>query len=223
MAGFLILLAFLTLVLAGLLYVLYGLKANYEVACRTELPLILLPVDCGNPLWLAVDRKVVQWVCRIPFSSGNFTRFNWRGWEILDRYRAHQQFGDALLLVTPGKNYLQLCNAEAVAEIFQRRADFPRPPEATGKKTRNLDHTPSEALTKIMVEMLNVFGPNLGTVSGSPMIRTFTHFSDRWAPMAKTSQDYSVMLQRAYQYTGLVGKHSSSNGHDSILVVTTLR
>ena len=115
------------------LYLLYGLSVNYTAARKTGLPLIVLPFDCGNPLWLIIDRKVAQLVRRIPFGPGTFTRFNWRGWEIWDRYRAHQQLGDAIFFVTPGKNYLQLCDAEAVSEIFQRRGDFPRPPESTGK------------------------------------------------------------------------------------------
>ncbi|KAI4200988.1 MAG: hypothetical protein LQ350_003557 [Teloschistes chrysophthalmus] len=121
----------LALSLSTALYLLYGLLVNYNAARKTGLPLIVLPVDCGNPLWLIIDRKIVQFVRRIPFGSGTFTRFNWRGWEIWDRYRAHQEIGDAILLVTPGKNYLQLCDADAVSDIFQRRADFLRPPEAT--------------------------------------------------------------------------------------------
>ena len=123
----------LALSLGTVLYVLYGLLVNYNEARKTGLPLIVLPFDSGHPLWLIIDRKIVQLVRRIPFCSGTFTRFNWRGWEIWDRYRAHQQLGDAIFFVTPGKNYLQLCDAEAVSEIFQRRADFVRPPEATGK------------------------------------------------------------------------------------------
>ncbi|KAL8974704.1 MAG: hypothetical protein Q9197_001073 [Variospora fuerteventurae] len=115
------------------LFILYRLLVNYNAARKTGLPIIVLPVDCGNPLWLIVDRKIAQWIRRIPIGSGTFTRFNWRGWEIWDRYKAHQQLGDGILFVTPGKNYLQLCDAEAVSEIFQRRADFLRPPEATGK------------------------------------------------------------------------------------------
>ncbi|KAL8780127.1 MAG: hypothetical protein Q9213_006611 [Squamulea squamosa] len=86
-------------------------------------------------------------VRRIPFGSGTFTRFNWRGWEIWDRYRAHQEYGDAIFFVTPGKNYLQLCDAEAVSDILRRPIDFPHPPEST--------------------EMLNIFGPNVGTVVGT--------------------------------------------------------
>lgn len=134
MAGSLVVIALLALFLGWVFYVLYGLKVNYDDARKTGLPLIVLPFDSANPLWMVVDRKVVQLVRQIPFCSGNFTRFNWRGWEIHDRYRAHQQLGDALLFVTPGKIYLQLCDAEAVSEIFQRRTDFPRPPEATGKR-----------------------------------------------------------------------------------------
>ncbi|KAI4224912.1 MAG: hypothetical protein L6R36_004312 [Xanthoria steineri] len=142
-----LLLAPVALFLSLALYLLYGLLVNYTAARKTGLPLIVLPFDCGNPLWLIIDRKVAQLVRRIPFGPGTFTRFNWRGWEIWDRYRAHQQLGDAIFFVTPGKNYLQLCDAEAVSEIFQRRGDFPRPPEST--------------------EMLNIFGPNVGTTDGT--------------------------------------------------------
>lgn len=123
----------IALFLSIVLYLLYGLLVNYNAARKTGLPLIVLPFDCGHPLWLIIDRKVAQLVRRLPFGSGTFTRFNWRGWEIWDRYRAHQQLGDAIFFVTPGKNYLQLCDAEAVSDIFQRRGDFPRPPESTGK------------------------------------------------------------------------------------------
>ena len=124
----------LALLLGCASYLLYGLLTNYNAARKTGLPLVVLPVDCGNPLWLIIDRKVAQLVRRLPFGSGTFTRFNWRGWEIWDRYRAHQELGDGIIFVTPGKNYLQLCDAEAVSDIFQRRGDFPRPPEATGKE-----------------------------------------------------------------------------------------
>ena len=134
MAGLLVLLALLTLVLAWLLYALYELKVNYDNARKTGLPLIILPFDSANPLWMVIDRKVVQLVRHVPFCSGNFTRFNWRGWEIHDRYKAHQQLGDAFIFVTPGKLYLQLCDVNAVSEIFQRRTDFTRPPEATGRR-----------------------------------------------------------------------------------------
>ena len=123
----------LALSLGTVLYFSYGLLVNYNAARKTRLPLVILPFDSGNPLWMIFDRKIVQLVRRIPFCSGTFTRFNWRGWEIRDRYRAHQQLGDAFFFVTPGRNYLQICDAEAVSEIFQRKADFRHPTETTGK------------------------------------------------------------------------------------------
>ena len=151
--------------LGVIFYVLYGLFVNYAAARKTGLPLIILPFDCGNPAWLIIDRRIVQLIRRIPFCSGTFTRFNWRGWEIWDRYKAHQELGDAIFFVTPGKNYLQLCDAEAVSDIFQRRADFLRPPESTG---RDLAHSQSKCVTKRVIEMLNIFGPNVGTVGSPP-------------------------------------------------------
>jgi cytochrome P450 len=107
---------------------------------------VVLPIDSGNPLWMSVDTRALSLFRRLPFSFPNFTRFNWRGWEIEDRYQAHQELGDAFIFVTPGKNWLQLCNAEAIADIFARNKEFGRPTE--------------------MLEMLNVFGPNLGTTEG---------------------------------------------------------
>lgn len=189
----------LTASLGTVLLILYRLLVNYNAARRTGLPIIVLPVDCGNPLWLILDRKIAQWVRRLPVGSGTFTRFNWRGWEIWDRYHAHQELGDAFLFVTPGKNYLQLCDAEAVSDIFQRRADFLRPPESTGKIiVPTLIHVRLAETHPRLIEMLNIFGPNVGTVSSPPL------FGDRMAyktdgrnAMAKTSKNHSFLLQRA--------------------------
>ncbi|KAI4287669.1 MAG: hypothetical protein L6R35_003075 [Caloplaca aegaea] len=174
------------------LFILYRLLVNYDAARKTGLPIIVLPVDCGNPLWLIVDRKIAQWIRRIPIGSGTFTRFNWRGWEIWDRYKAHQQLGDGILFVTPGKNYLQLCDAEAVSEIFQRRADFLRPPEAT--------------------EMLNIFGPNVGTTDGTQWQRhrkiTASSFNEQ--------VNQRVWMESIIQSTGLIHYWSSKSSITSV-------
>ncbi|KAL8686035.1 MAG: hypothetical protein Q9224_005574, partial [Gallowayella concinna] len=140
--------------------------------------------------------KIVQFVRRLPFCSGTFTRFNWRGWEIWDRYRAHQELGDAILLVTPGKNYLQLCDAHAVSDIFQRRADFLRPPEAT--------------------EMLNVFGPNVGTTDGTQWQRhrriTASSFNEH--------VNQRVWVESILQTTALIQSWSSKPSINSVATDT---
>lgn len=146
MAGYSLFLGFIIPVAGWVLYVLYCLAVNYNLARKTGLPLVILPIDSGNPLWMAVDTKILPYFKNLPFTK-NFTRFNYRGWEIHDRFRAHQEIGDAFILVTPGKNWLQLCNAETLIDINARSREFTRPTE--------------------MLAMLNVFGPNLGTTEGA--------------------------------------------------------
>ena len=210
----------LTIALGTVLYVLCGLLVNYNAARKTGLPLIVLPVDCGNLLWLIIDRKIVQFVSRILFCSGSFTRFNWRGWEILDRYRAHQELGDAILFVRTEKNYLQLCDADAVSDIFQRRADFLRPPKSTGKV---LTHTRLIDTHEGLLEMLNIFGPNVGTV-GSPSFFYRSNCSlDRLLdPNSKDIEESQLRLSITCQSTRLDGKHTSSYWHNSLLVLQVL-
>jgi hypothetical protein len=127
-----LLLLFLLPVIAWIFYTASCLARNYYQARKIGIPLIILPIDSGNPVWMSVDTIILPFFKRIPFGSGNFTRFNWRGWEIQDRFRAHLELGDAFVLVTPGRNWLQLCNAEALADVFQRRDDFVRPIEMLG-------------------------------------------------------------------------------------------
>ncbi|KAI0006870.1 cytochrome P450 [Xylariaceae sp. FL0662B] len=122
------------------------LLRNYFTARKVGVPIRVIPISHGNPFWMIVDKKVLSIVKRLPFGSGSFTRYNWRGWEVEDRCRSHLEMGDAYMLVTPDKNWLYLCNPETLMEVFRRRTDFPRPLE--------------------VYQMLNIFGPNLSTVEG---------------------------------------------------------
>ncbi len=81
---------------------------------------------------MSIDTLIIPFFKYLPFGTGNFTRYNWRRWEIQDRFRAHEELGDAFVFVTPGKNWVQVCNADTLADIFQRREDFVRPTEILG-------------------------------------------------------------------------------------------
>lgn len=116
-----------------LLYCAFCLVKNYLRARKIGIPIIVLPIDPGNPLWQSIDRKIIAVVRCFPFGSGTWTRYQWRGWEISDRYKAHQELGDAFIFVTPGNSWLQLCDAEACADVLRRRDDFPRPVEMVGR------------------------------------------------------------------------------------------
>ncbi|KAI8634022.1 cytochrome P450 [Xylariaceae sp. FL1651] len=122
------------------------LLQNYLSARKLGLPIRILPISHGNPFWMIVDKRVISLIKRLPFGDSNFTRYNWRGWEVEDRCRSHLEMGDVYLQVTPGKNWLYVCNPEALLDIFRRRSDFPRPLE--------------------IYQLLGIFGPNLSTVEG---------------------------------------------------------
>ncbi|KAI1363650.1 cytochrome P450 [Xylaria arbuscula] len=123
------------------------LLINYRSAQKLRLPLRVLPISHGNPFWMIVDSKVTSLFRRIPFvGDNNFTRYNWRGWEVRDKCRSHLEMGDAYVQVTPGRNWLYLCSSDSLLEVFRRRSDFTRPLE--------------------LYELLGIFGSNLATVDG---------------------------------------------------------
>ena len=134
--------------LLWLFYVLYSwycLFCNYLIARKVGIPVCLIPINPENPLWMVVDKKIfIPIFEKLPFGSGSFTRFNWRGWEFVDKYRAHEEMGDVFMIVTPGRNWIHLCNPEALTEVLRKERDFPRPME--------------------IFEMTKVFGDNLSTV-----------------------------------------------------------
>ncbi|KAI0487071.1 cytochrome P450 [Xylaria cf. heliscus] len=122
------------------------LLSNYLSARKLGVPIRVLPISHGNPFWMIVDRRVTSIFKHFPFGDNNFTRYNWRGWEVRDRYRSHLEMGDVYVQVTPGRNWLYLCSPESLLELLRRKSDFPRPLE--------------------LYKLLDIFGPNLSTVDG---------------------------------------------------------
>lgn len=125
-----------------------SLLRNYLIARKIGIPIRIIPIDHVNPIWFLIDGHVQPVVKRL-FGESTFTRYNYRGWELFDRYYTHKELGDAYILVTPGRNWVYIASPEALTNIFHRRTDFPRCLELT--------------------EMLNVFGPNISTVSIATM------------------------------------------------------
>ena len=161
MASYLLPLLWAVPIVGWVLYSWYCLFINYLTARKIGVPLVIIPVSHENPLWMIVDKKIfIPLFERLPFGSGNFTRYNWRGWEFQDKNKSHLEKGDVFVVVTPGRNWLYLCNAEALLDVFQRRADFPRPLELFGRP-----QLPCNSPTMLTwPEMVKVFGPNLSTV-----------------------------------------------------------
>ena len=183
---------------AWVTYSWYCLLLNYLEAQKIGIPLRVIPISHENPLWMVVDKKMfIPLFERPSFGSGNFTRYNWRGWEFADKYNSHLEMGDVFMLVTPGRNWLYVCNAEVLVELLQRKSDFPRPLGLFGMHfSLNYIHG-----TNVTSEMVNKFGPNLSTVSVFLLIYTYLTYNltDRWANLAEASKNHSELLQRTKQ------------------------
>jgi len=128
--------ALLLLPVTYLIWLAHRLITNYAIARRVGVPVVVIPVDPESPLWMLTSDylgpftdRVLSW---IPFGSGSFTRYAHRGWDVHDRAKSFLELGDAFILVTTGKNWLYVCNAETVAEMLQRRKEFEGPLEIMG-------------------------------------------------------------------------------------------
>ncbi|KAM7183158.1 Cytochrome P450 [Rhypophila sp. PSN 637] len=141
------LLAAAALLLMGYLVVstAFGLLRNYAAAHTIGVPIRFIPISPLNPFWVLVDRKVLGFLRRI-LPDNSLTRYNWRGWEVKDRYRSHQEMGDIWVLVAPFKNWIYVNDPQALSVIFRRGNDFPR--------------------AVLVTMILDVFGPNISTAEG---------------------------------------------------------
>ncbi|RYC59794.1 hypothetical protein CHU98_g6419 [Xylaria longipes] len=124
--------AIVLLVSGATAYSMSQLAQNYLAARKIGLPIRMIPVSHTNPFWMLVDRRVLSVIKRIPLiGNSSFTRYNYRAWELADRYYSHAEMGDAFIMVTPGRNWLYVANPKALMDIFRRRTDFPRCLELT--------------------------------------------------------------------------------------------
>ncbi|KAI0025419.1 cytochrome P450 [Xylariomycetidae sp. FL0641] len=124
-----------------------SLVRNYSAARSVGVPIRVIFISPLNPFWALFDRVVVTYLRQLPWIGDNsFTRYNWRGWEIRDRYRSHHEMGDIWILVTPFRNWVYVNDPVAIMSVFRRANDFPRP--------------------VFISEVLDVFGPNIATSDG---------------------------------------------------------
>lgn len=143
----------LLLILAYTLHSSICLLRNYLAARKLGVPVRIIPVDHINPLWTLVGQRVVSILRRLPFGLGdnNVTKYNYLGFEIPLRWKPHEEMGDVFVLCSPARNWLYLGNADIITSMLKRNSDFPHDSELTA--------------------MLDVFGPNISTVSEPPFRR----------------------------------------------------
>lgn len=126
--------ASLLLVLTSILHYAFCLGRNYLAARKIGVPIRIIPIDHVNPLWLVVDRHVLSALRQLPGWLGNnsFTRYNYRGWEVPDRYFSHHELGNAYILVSSRNIWLYVSDPDAVTDIARRSKEFDRETSVTG-------------------------------------------------------------------------------------------
>ncbi|RDL38404.1 Cytochrome P450 [Venustampulla echinocandica] len=123
-----------------------------------HIPIIVVLASGDNPVWILLSKPILA-VFRFIFGEIDIVKYGKPGWESKDKYKMHEKLGDAVVHVSPGHNWLYICNPAAVNDIFKRKDDFDRPPE--------------------LLEVLGVFGPNLSTAS-SPFTSGGTYKLTKW-------------------------------------------
>ena len=131
MAYSLLLLPLLFLLMV-LLHNAYCLFINWTITRKSGIPYLMIPVSPDNPVWMLIGEHVLG-VIRSVFGQNTITRYTRLGWEYYDKNRLHLLHGDLVMLVSPQRNWLHLCNAEAIHDVLNRRNDFPRPAEMLGE------------------------------------------------------------------------------------------
>jgi hypothetical protein len=128
------LLSFLVPPVTWAVWSVYTLSVNYAAAKKIGVPIVILPVSSGNPVWMLLADIIVPLLQKnSTIRSWPLVRFGRRSWEFKDKGKIHQEIGDLFVMVTPVKNWLYVCNADILAEIMQRRNEFIRPKEILGR------------------------------------------------------------------------------------------
>lgn len=120
----------LGLTLAHLSWSLVCLEINVRKARALNVPIVRLPVDPVNFLWIFLQGHVWSFLDRLPIqwsSYPDFIRFTYRGWHFREKSRPAVRFGPVWALVTPVTFYLQFTDPDAINELFLRRSEFVRP------------------------------------------------------------------------------------------------
>ncbi|KAF7931659.1 uncharacterized protein EAE98_004395 [Botrytis deweyae] len=133
------------LALGYLLWSMIAMEINHRRASKMGIPLIRLPVDPMNMIWLILEPSLWRLLDQLPINFGNFSHYSRRDWHFHDKATSHLKYGPIFGLVTPCDVYVYVADPNAIHEIFTRRGDFLRPSK--------------------MYTLLEVYGPCISTAN----------------------------------------------------------
>ncbi|KAI1821853.1 putative cytochrome P450 [Xylaria intraflava] len=118
---------------AGLAYVAWTvvcLEANVRKARALGIPIVRLPIDSNNVIWILLQPHVWKILDRLPIEWSwypRFVRFSRRGWFFAERARIHEELGPVWALVSSMAINIHFAEPDTIHDIVMRRGDFQRP------------------------------------------------------------------------------------------------
>lgn len=103
-----------------------------------QVPVVRLPVDVTNVLWLTLQPAIFAILDRLPidwFSCPDFIRLSRRDWQFREKAKLASRLGPIWALVTPVTIYLQITDPEAIRQIFDQPYTFVRPVKEYSRST----------------------------------------------------------------------------------------
>lgn len=117
----------------GLIFVLYKsirLLRNVQIAKSTGLPYTISPF-LEFEIFTLITTPVLRYFCAEYLEKGNgwpkWARFMIQRWQYEDKYRAHEEFGDVFLVVSPYGLICYTADAAMAMDICTRRNQFTKP------------------------------------------------------------------------------------------------
>lgn len=106
------------------------LELNYRRASAMGIPLVRVPVDPLNIPFQVLEPHLFKLLDLLPPDAlPTFVRYLRRGWFFIDKADSHLRYGPIFACFTPRGIHVQVCDSEAIHDIFSRRLDFIRPSE----------------------------------------------------------------------------------------------
>ncbi|KAI0547230.1 cytochrome P450 [Xylaria curta] len=200
----------------GLLNILFSLRRHVLLAQATRLPYVVSPFH-ELQAWTYVTDPVLRWLYHDRLLQGEgwprWARFMIKDWHYEDKRRAHEEYGDIFLVVSPGGLVCYVGEATAALNVATRRKAFIKPPEK--------------------MKLLELFGPNVVSSEGDlwrKHIRvTLPPFSEEgvqnlvWSEtMRQTSSLATSWLERKGELRGATSTHVKADIYSLTLNVMSL-
>jgi len=105
---------------------IFRIAHHYFEARKLNIPILVSLVSRYDKLWL-LSRRYFWWIEHLPFGVGEGFRFSHHGWTLDDRWRIHERYGEAFIIVSPGANEIYISNGAVTVEVLTKYKTWPKP------------------------------------------------------------------------------------------------